>query len=106
MKYDTIPVISGMYLSERFEMSLSVPILFAHKSIIAKGSIEVNINDINSNVMNFEVLKMPFSNDNAAHIMINNGMHIIGGFVSVEIPFAIFNLFMYLIIMLFNNKYC
>lgn len=91
--YDTIPIIKGIYLSERFEMSLSVPMRFAHKRMIAKGRAEVNINDISSRTANFDMLNVPFSNDKTVHIIRNSGMHIIGGFVTADIALATFCLF-------------
>ena len=39
MKYDIIPTIRGMNLSDLFEMSLSVPIFLAQPSIITRGNI-------------------------------------------------------------------
>lgn len=97
MKYDTIPTISGMYLSDLFDMSLSVPSFFAQNNIIAIGNIEAKINDIASNLTNFVKSNSPFVNDNVKQIIKNNGMQMIGGLVNVEIGFAIFNLFIILV---------
>ena len=74
-------------------MSLSVLSFFAQKRIIARGNIEAKIIDISSNVMNLDTLNAPFSNDNTRHIIINNGIVIIGGFVTVDSVLAIFILF-------------
>ena len=53
MKYDIIPTISGMYLSDLLEMSLSVLSLFTQNSMIAIGNIEANISETTSITMNF-----------------------------------------------------
>ena len=93
MKYDTIPTMRGMYLSERLEMSLSVPSFFAQNNIIAMGSIDAKINETSSRTMNLFKLNSPPLNDSIKQMIKNNGMHIIGGLVIVDIVFAIFSLF-------------
>ena len=93
MKYDIIPIIRGMYLSDLFEMSLSVPIFLAQNNIIAMGNMDANIIETNSKTMNLLKLNSPPLKDNIKHIIKNNGMHIIGGLVSVDIVFAVFSLF-------------
>lgn len=97
MKYDTIPTIRGMYLSDLFDMSLSVPSFFAQNNIITIGNIEAKINDMASNLTNFVKSNSPFVKDNVKQIIKNNGIQMIGGLVNVEIGLAIFNLFMFLL---------
>ena len=92
MKYETTPTIKGVNLSSRFDMSLSVLSFFAQNTIIAIGSIEANTIEIDSKRMNLAKLNWPFSNDNTIDIIRNSGMHMIGGFVNVDIALAIFNL--------------
>jgi hypothetical protein len=94
MKYEMIPTISGMYLSDLFEMSLSVFSFLAQKRMIAIGSREAKTNETTSRTMNFEKSNPSGVNDNVRQIMKNSGMHMIGGLVIVEILSAIFNLFM------------
>ena len=97
MKYDIIPTISGMYLSDLLEMSLSVLSLFTQNSMIAIGNMEANTSEMASRTMNLPKSN-PFGvNDNAAQIMINKGMQIIGGFVSVEIVLAVLTLFIFIL---------
>lgn len=98
MKYETIPTIRGMYLSDLFEMSLSVFSFFAQNSMIAIGNIEANISETTSRTMNFPKSNPSAVNDNVRHIIRNRGMQIIGGFVNAEIFFAIFSLFIFNII--------
>lgn len=93
IKYDIIPTISGVYLSDLLDMSLSVPSFFAQNKIIAIGNIDANINEINSKTMNLLKLNCPPLNDSIRQIIKNNGMQIIGGFAIVDMVFAIFNLF-------------
>lgn len=90
-----MPTINGVNRSVLLDMSLSVPSFFAQYRMIAIGSIDVNISDIISNVRKSVKLCL---NVNVKQIIRNNGMHIIGGLVIVEIFFAIFTLFMYLVI--------
>ena len=97
MKYDTIPTISGMYRSDLFEMSLSVPSFLAQKRMIAIGRSEANISEITSRTMNFEMSNPPAVNDSVKQIIKNSGMHMIGGLVNVEIRSAIFNLFIFIV---------
>ena len=85
MKYEIMPTISGVNLSSRFEMSLSVLSFLAHRRMIAIGRADANINEISSRIINFEKSNDPFSNDNTKQIMKNSGMHMIGGLVNVEI---------------------
>ena len=91
MKYDTIPTIRGMYLSDLLEMSLSVLSFLAQKRMIAIGRIEAKISETISNVTNFEMSNPSPVNDNIKQMTKNNGMHMIGGLVNVEIFSAIFN---------------
>ena len=91
MKYDTIPTIKGIYLSDLFEMSLSVLSFLAQKRMIAIGRIEAKISETISNVTNFEMSNPSPVNDNVKQMTKNNGMHMIGGLVNVEIFSAIFN---------------
>ena len=97
MKYDMMPTMSGMYLSDLLEMSLSVPSFFAQKSMIAIGRMEAKISEMISMTMNLLKSNPSGVNDSVRHIIKNNGMHIIGGFVNVEIVFAIFNRFMFIL---------
>ena len=55
-------------------------------------SIEANTIEIDSKRMNLAKLNWPFTNDNTIDIIRNSGMHMIGGFVNVDIALAIFNL--------------
>ena len=97
-----IPIINGMNLSWRLEMSLSVLSFLAQYTMIAIGKTEAKTRDMISRTMNLPKLNAPFSKDNTRHIIKNRGMHIIGGFVNVEIVFAIFNLFIRIFILLLN----
>ena len=97
MKYDISPTISGVNLSLLLEMSLSVPSFFAQYNMIAIGRTDAKTSEISSRAMNLDKLKTPSSNDSTIHIIKNNGMVIIGGFVKVDILSAIFNLFMLII---------
>jgi hypothetical protein len=63
--------------------------------MIAIGNTDANTSEISSSALNFEKLNAPFSNDKTKQMMKNNGMHMIGGLVKVEIVFAIFNLFIF-----------
>jgi hypothetical protein len=92
-----MPTISGMYLSERFDMSLSVPSLFAQKRIMAIGRTDAKTRDMTSRTMNLDKSNPPGVNDNVAHIIKKSGMQIIGGLVSVEIVLAIFSLFIFIL---------
>ena len=78
-------------------MSLSVPSLFAQYNIIAIGNIEAKTRDINSSAMNLYASNAPLSNERTIEMTKNSGMHIIGGFVKVDILSAICNLFMLII---------
>ena len=91
MKYDTIPTIKGMYLSERLEMSLSVFSFFAQKRMIAIGKMDANTNEMTSKTMNLPKSNPLGVNDNAAQIIRNSGMQMIGGLVNVEIVLATFS---------------
>lgn len=93
MKYEMIPTIRGMKRSWRLEMSLSVLSFLAQNRIIAIGNIEAKTSETSSSDMNLLKLKAPFSNDKTMQIIKNNGIVIIGGFVTVEIIFANFILF-------------
>ena len=93
MKYDIIPTIRGMNLSDLFEMSLSVPIFLAQPSIITRGNIDANIIETNSKTMNSLKLKFVPLNDRKKQMIKNNGMQIIGGLVNVDIDFATLSLF-------------
>jgi len=93
MKYEMIPIIIGMNLSVLFEISLSLPIFLAHMKIIAKGRSVVKTNETISKTINSSRLNIPFSNDNARQIIINNGIQIIGGLVIKEMNLASFILF-------------
>lgn len=97
MKYEIMPTISGMYLSERLEMSLSVSSLLAQKRIIAMGSMDAKIIDTTSRTINSPKSNPDALNDIMIHINVNNGMQIIGGFVNFETFSAIFNLSIYII---------
>ncbi len=98
MKYDMIPTINGMYLSDLFEMSLSVPSLLAQNNIIAMGSADAKINETTSNTINLLKSNPLPVTDNVKQIIKNNGMQMIGGLVNVEMFLAIFNLFIIYII--------
>ena len=97
MKYDIMPTIRGMYLSDLFDMSLSVPSLLAQKSMIAMGRAEANTSETASITMNLETSNPSGVNESVRHIIKNSGMHIIGGFVNVEILLAILNLFIFIV---------
>ena len=92
-----IPTINGMNLSDLLEMSLSVPSFLAQNNIIAMGNMDAKIMDTASSVKNLLKSNPLPLNDNAKQIIKNNGMHMIGGLVNVEICFAIFNLFMFIL---------
>ena len=81
-------------------MSLSVPSLLAQNRIMPIGRTEAKTIEITSKMINLEMLKTPFSNDNIIQIIKNNGIHIIGGLVNVEIHLAIFNFSMKLFMLL------
>ena len=66
-------------------------------NMIAMGRTDAKTSEISSRAMNLDKLKTPSSNDSTIHIIKNNGMVIIGGFVKVDILSAIFNLFMLII---------
>lgn len=104
MKYEMIPIIIGMNLSVLFEISLSLPIFLAHMKIIAKGRSEVKTNETISKTINSSRLNIPFSNDNARQIIINNGIQIIGGLVIKEMNLASFILFINLFMLIRINK--
>lgn len=87
MKYETVPTISGVKRSSLLEISRSFPVFLAQYNMIAIGSIEANIREIISRTGNCQRLSM----DNVRHIIMNNGMQIIGGFVKVEIVLANLN---------------
>lgn len=93
IKYETIPIIIGIYLSVLFEMSLSLPIFLAHNKIITNGRSVVKTNETISNTINLFKLNIPFSNDNTKQIIINNGIQMIGGLVSTEMYLASFVFF-------------
>ena len=97
MKYDMIPTIRGMYLSDLFEMSLSVLSLFAQNSMIAIGKIDANTTETASRTMNFPKSNPLGANDNAAQIIRNRGMQIIGGFVNAEIVLAVLSLSIFIL---------
>ena len=88
-----MPTINGTNLSVLLDMSLSVPSFFAQVNIIIIGKIDEKTSEINSKTMNLDMLNSPFSNDSTTHIIKNNGMQSIGGFVVSEIILAVFNLF-------------
>ena len=69
------------------EISLSLPLLSAQYKIMAIGNIDAKIIEINSKSGNSHKLLI----DKVKQIIRNNGMHIIGGFVNVEIVFANLN---------------
>ena len=83
MKYETIPTINGMYLSDLLEMSLSVPSFLAQNNMIAMGSMDAKISETTSNVMNLLKLNPPPLNESIMQIIKNNGMQMIGGLVNV-----------------------
>ena len=87
MKYETVPMIKGIGRSCLFEISLSLPLLSAQYKIMAIGSIDAKIMEINSNNGNCHKLLI----DNVKQIIMNNGIHIIGGLVNVETVFANLN---------------
>ena len=93
MKYDIIPTINGVYLSLLFEISESVPSLLAQNSIIAIGRSEAKISEITSKTMNLLKSNPLLLNDSTEQMIKNSGIVIIGGFVIVDIVFAILNLF-------------
>lgn len=88
-----MPTTSGAYLSDLLDMSLSLPSLVAQNKMIAIGKSEAKIKDITSKTMNLDKSNPLLVKDKVREIIKNNGMQIIGGFVSVEIILAIFNLF-------------
>ena len=88
-----MPTINGTNLPVLLDMSLSVPSFFAQVNIIIIGKIDEKTSEINSKTMNLDMLNSPFSNDSTTHIIKNNGMQSIGGFVVSEIILAVFNLF-------------
>ena len=80
-------MIKGIGRSCLLEMSLSLPVLLAQYKMIAIGSIDAKTIEINSKSGNCHKSLI----DNVRQIIINNGIHIIGGFVNVEIVFANLN---------------
>ena len=68
-------------------MSLSLLVFLAQDIMIALGKIVEKIIDINSKTGNSHKLSM----DNVKQIIRNNGMHMMGGFVKVEIVLANLN---------------
>lgn len=88
-----MPTTSGAYLSDLLDMSLSLPSLVVQNKMIAIGKSEAKIKDITSKTMNLDKSNPLLVKDKVREIIKNNGMQIIGGFVSVEIILAIFNLF-------------
>ena len=73
-------MISGMNLSSRLEISLSLLVFSAQYNMIANGNIEVKTNETNSSSG-----KSPRSLiDNDMHIIKKRGMQIIGGLVKVD----------------------
>lgn len=68
-------------------MSLSLFVFLAQDNMIALGKIDAKIIDINSKTGNSHRLLI----DNVKQIIKNNGIHIIGGFVIVEIVLANLN---------------
>ena len=97
MKYDMIQTMSGMNLSDRLDMSLSVPSFLAQNNIIAMGSMDAKISETTSNIMNLLKSNPPPLNEIITQIIKNNGMQMIGGLVNVEICLAIFNLFIFIL---------
>ena len=95
IKYDTVPMIRGANLSSRFEISLSVLSFLAQKTMIAIGSADVKTSDMISHNANrpqsklkLEVKGVPLD-ASTIQIIENRGIHIIGGFVNVDIVLAI-----------------
>ncbi|WP_305512797.1 MULTISPECIES: hypothetical protein [unclassified Methanobrevibacter] len=80
-----MPTTSGAYLSDLLDMSLSLPSLVAQNKMIAIGKSEAKIKDITSKTMNLDKSNPLLVKDKVREIIKNNGMQIIGGFVSVEI---------------------
>ena len=92
-----MPTISGVNLSWRLEMSLSVLSFLAQNRMIAMGSMDANTNETASKTRNLAQSNPSLPNDNVRHIIKNNGMQMIGGFVTVEIDLATFNFSMFYI---------
>ena len=61
------------------------------------GSMDAKISETISRTMNLLKSNLPCVNDSERQIIKNNGMHIIGGLVIVDIVFAVFNLFIFII---------
>lgn len=92
-----IPTINGMNLSDRLDMSLSVPSFFAQNNMIAMGSMDAKISETTSNDMNLLKSNTLPLNESITQIIKNNGMQMMGGLVNVEICLAIFNLFIFIL---------
>lgn len=80
-----MPTTSGAYLSDLLDMFLSLPSLVVQNKMIAIGKSEAKIKDITSKTMNLDKSNPLLVKDKVREIIKNNGMQIIGGFVSVEI---------------------
>ena len=97
-----VPIISGVKRSSLLEMSLSLPLFLAQNNMIAIGKIDAKTREINSKSGNSHKLLI----DNVKHIIKNNGIDIMGGFVKVEIFLANLNFeFILYNITLFVIKY-
>ena len=97
-----MPTISGVYLSPRLEMSLSVPSFLAQYNMIAIGRMDAKIRETNSKTMNSDKSNPFGQNDNVKQIITNKGIVMIGGLVKVDTVSAIFNFPIWLFIQLLN----